>query len=57
VIQGGPIRHCHCKLCLHRTGVETPLHPVAFEWWAREIDREEQQMITDPRVVLWRQGG
>lgn len=28
---------CNCKLCQHRLGVETPLHPYAFEQWARHV--------------------
>jgi hypothetical protein len=37
-----PIRACHCKLCEHKRGVVTPLHPWAFEEWARKTDREQR---------------
>jgi hypothetical protein len=36
---------CHCKLCEHKRGVVTPLHPWAFEEWARPTDREREQRM------------
>ena len=36
----GTMPECHCKLCEHRKGVETPLHPRAYEWWAHKVNRE-----------------
>jgi hypothetical protein len=35
---------CECRLCRQLRGVETPLHPWAYEWFARTATQEMREI-------------